>query len=60
MVRNKSVCVSTLSFECAVRGGGMGVCVERQMCVCVCVERLSSVFAHVGREDQSTKGLKSR
>ena len=41
----KSVCVSRLGFECGVRDGGMGVCVERQVCVVhVFVERLGSVF----------------
>ena len=35
--RKKYVCVNRLRFKCGVRDVGMGVCVERQLCVCVCV-----------------------
>ena len=47
--KQECVCVSTLRFECGVSDGGMGVFVERQMCVGVSVEGMGSVFALVER-----------
>ena len=44
------MCVSTLRFECGVSDGGMGVCVERQMCVWVCVWRDWALYLHLWRD----------